>query len=94
MLSGTMLIMVVALVIRAASTYDPLLGGDPAADSDEYRGSGHLLGASKMKSFFKVTVPMMTAGIVSGAILSWVTMISELSTAIISYTGQTKTLTG
>ncbi len=42
---------------------------------------------------FKVTVPMMTAGIVSGAILSWVTMISELSTAIILYTGRTKTLT-
>ncbi len=36
---------------------------------------------------------MMTAGIVSGAILSWVTMISELSTAIILYTGKTKTLT-
>ena len=29
----------------------------------------------------------------SGAILSWVTMISELSTAIILYTGKTKTLT-
>ena len=26
----------------AASIYDPLLSGDPAADSDEYRGSGHL----------------------------------------------------
>lgn len=51
------------------------------------------LGASKMKSFFRITVPMMTAGIVSGAILSWVTMISELSTAIILYTGKTKTLT-
>lgn len=36
---------------------------------------------------------MMQAGIVSGAILSWVTMISELSTAIILYTGRTKTLT-
>ena len=35
----------------------------------------------------------MAAGIVSGAILSWVTMISELSTAIILYTGRTKTLT-
>lgn len=32
-------------------------------------------------------------GIISGAILSWVTMISELSTAIILYTGKTKTLT-
>ena len=46
-----------------------------------------------MKTFFKVTVPMMAPGILSGAILSWITMISELSTAIILYTGKTKTLT-
>ena len=51
------------------------------------------LGASKMKAFFRITVPMMASGIISGAILSWVTMISELSTAIILYTGKTKTLT-
>ncbi len=51
------------------------------------------LGASKMKAFFYITVPMMSAGILAGAILSWVTMISELSTAIILYTGKTKTLT-
>ena len=50
------------------------------------------LGASKMKAFFRITVPMMASGIISGAILSWVTMISELSTAIILYTGKTKTL--
>lgn len=51
------------------------------------------LGASKMKTFFKITVPMMAGGIVAGAILSWVTLISELSTAIILYTTKTKTLT-
>ena len=51
------------------------------------------LGASKMKTFFQVTVPMMADGIISGAILSWITMISELSTAVILYTGRTKTLT-
>ena len=38
-------------------------------------------------------MPMMAAGIISGAILSWVTMISELSTAILLYVGRTKTLT-
>ena len=36
---------------------------------------------------------MMAAGIISGAILSWITMISELSTAILLYTGRTKTMT-
>ncbi len=36
---------------------------------------------------------MMSAGIISGAILSWITMISELSSAILLYTGKTRTLT-
>ncbi|WP_252723001.1 hypothetical protein [Treponema phagedenis] len=36
---------------------------------------------------------MMKSGIISGAILSWITMITELSTAIILYTAKTQTLT-
>ena len=51
------------------------------------------LGSSKPKAFFTVTLPMMSSGVLSGAILSWVTLISELSTAILLYTGKTQTLT-
>ena len=40
-------------------------------------------GCGEMKTFFRITVPMMGNGIMSGAILSWVTIITELSTAII-----------
>jgi len=93
LLSGTMLIMVVALVIRrlpyTIRSSVAILQQIPMSIEE----AAISLGASKMKSFFKVTVPMMTSGIVAGAILSWVTMISELSTAIILYTGRTKTLT-
>ena len=51
------------------------------------------LGASKLKSFFKITVPMMSNGVISGGLLSWVTIITELSTSIILYTSNTVTLT-
>ena len=51
------------------------------------------MGLPKVKTFYKITMPMMAAGLVAGAILSWVTMISELSTAILLYVGRTKTLT-
>ena len=51
------------------------------------------LGSSKLKAFFKITVPMMANGILSGAIMSWVTIITELSTAIILYNSKTITLT-
>lgn len=93
LISGTMLIMVIALVIRrlpyTIRSSVAILQQIPMSIEE----AAISLGASKMKSFFRITVPMMTAGIVSGAILSWVTMISELSTAIILYTGKTKTLT-
>lgn len=93
LISGTMLIMVVALVIRrlpyTIRSSVAILQQIPMSIEE----AAISLGATKMKAFFKITVPMMKAGIVSGAILSWVTMISELSTAIILYTGKTKTLT-
>ena len=93
LISGTMLIMVIALVIRrlphTIRSAVAILQQIPMSIEE----AAISLGASKMKAFFRVTVPMMTAGIISGAILSWVTMISELSTAIILYTGRTKTLT-
>lgn len=51
------------------------------------------LGASKMKTFFRVTVPMMSSGIVSGAILSWVSIVTEVSSAAILYNSKSVTLT-
>ncbi|WP_442603575.1 ABC transporter permease [Paenibacillus sp. KN14-4R] len=92
-LSGTALIMIISFVIRrlpytirsSAAILHQINGGiEEAAIS---------LGASQMRTFFKITLPMMVAGVVSGAILSWVTIITELSTSIILYTGKTKTVT-
>ena len=92
-LTGTIFIMVVALVIRrlpytirssVATLQQIPITVEEAAIS---------LGSSKAKTFFGITVPMMSNGIVSGAILSWVTIITELSTAICLYTVRTQTLT-
>ena len=51
------------------------------------------LGASNAKTFVKITTPMMMPGVISGAILSWIMIITELSTSIILYTTNTKTMT-
>lgn len=91
--TGTMFIMVVALVIRrlpyTIRSSVAILHQIPIATEE----AALSLGSTKMKTFFRITVPMMSSGIVAGAILSWVTMISELSTAMILYTGRTQTLT-
>ena len=51
------------------------------------------LGSSRLNTFSNITVPMMLPGIISGSILSWVTMISELSTSILLYNVKTRTMT-
>lgn len=51
------------------------------------------LGASKLKTFSLITVPMMSNGIISGAILSWVSIVTELSSSIILYNNKNITLT-
>lgn len=51
------------------------------------------LGASNLKAFLKVTLPIMIPGVMSGAILSWMSLITELSASVLLYTGQTVTLT-
>ena len=50
------------------------------------------LGASKLKTLIKVTVPMMLNGIFAGAIMSWVTLITELSSSVLLYSYKTMTL--
>ncbi|MEE0756717.1 MULTISPECIES: ABC transporter permease [Allofournierella] len=92
-LVGTATIMIVALVIRrnsytirssVATLQQIPMSIEEAAIS---------LGSSKMKAFFKVTMPMMANGIISGALLSWIAIITELSTGILLYNWRTTTLT-
>ena len=50
------------------------------------------LGVPPMKTFFKTTVHLMMPGLVSGAVLSLVSMINTLSANLILYTGKTITI--
>ena len=92
-LTGTLAIMIIAVIIRrlpyttrsaTATLIQIPLSVEEASIS---------LGASKMKTFFKVTVPMMSSGIISGAILSWVSIVTEVSSAAILYNNRSITLT-
>lgn len=92
-LTGTLFIMVIALVIRrmpytsrsaTATMMQIPISTEEAAIS---------LGASKLKTFAVITVPQMTSGIVSGAILSFVSIITEMSSGIFLYNNRTITLT-
>lgn len=91
-LSGTAIIIILAFVVRrlpytlrssAAILYQISPSVEEASIS---------LGCSPMKTFFKVTAIMMLPGVLAGAILSWITVINELSASVILYTGETRTM--
>ena len=92
-LTGGAFIMIVALIIRR-SPYTirssvAILQQIPATIEE----ASISLGATKAKPFFKITLPMMMNGIVSGAIISWVSIITELSTAMYLFSYKTRTMT-
>lgn len=91
-ITGTSLILVIAYVIRkmpytVRSSSAILHQIDPSIEEASIN-----LGVSPMASFFKITVRLMMPGIVSGAILSWISTINELSSTIMLYTGRTATI--
>ncbi|HUX14360.1 MAG TPA: ABC transporter permease subunit, partial [Spirochaetia bacterium] len=51
------------------------------------------LGAKPARSFRLVTLPLMGPGVLSGAVMSWVTAVNELSSSIVLYVGATATMT-
>ncbi len=92
-LTGTAAIIIIAMVIRklpytvrSGSAF--LMQLDPSVEEASIN-----LGVSPMKTFAKVTARLMLPGVLSGAIISWVTCINELSTSIMLYTGKTATIT-
>jgi iron(III) transport system permease protein len=92
-LTGTAAIMIIAMCIRrlpyTIRSSAAILQQIPVTVEE----AAISLGASKLKTFFRITVPMMSNGIISGSILSWVAIITELSTSIILYNAKTITLT-
>ncbi len=93
LLSGTALIMIIAFSIRRMPYTIRSSTAIIGQISPSVEEAAISLGASEIKSFAKITVPMMMPGVLSGAIMSWVTVISELSSSIILYTTGTQTLT-
>ena len=92
-MTGTVAIMVVAFVIRRLPYTIRSATATLMQISMSIEEAAISLGASKAKTFAKITVPMMANGIMSGAILSWVSIVTELSSSIILYNNKSITLT-
>lgn len=92
-LSGTAIIMIISLSIRRMPYTIRSSTAIIGQISPSVEEAAISLGCTETRSFIKITVPMMMSGVLSGAIMSWITLISELSSSIILYTSKTQTLT-
>jgi len=91
-LVGTAAIMIISYVIRKLP-YTVRSGTAFLYQMDPYVEEASInLGVSPMKTFFTVTARMMLPGVMSGAVLSWITCINELSSSIMLYSGKTSTI--
>ena len=91
-LTGTATIMIVAYTIRKLpftlrSSIGTLYQIEPAIEEASIS-----LGEPPMRTFFKTTAILMLPGMLSGAVLSFVATINELSSTIILYSGGTSTI--
>ena len=91
-LVGTAAIMIISYVIRKLP-YTVRSGTAFLYQMDPYVEEASInLGVSPLKTFFTVTARMMLPGIMSGAVISWITCINELSSSIMLYSGKTSTI--
>lgn len=92
-ITGTLLIIIVSLIIRrmpfASRSATAAMMQVPISTEE----ASISLGASKFKTFTKVTIPMMSSGIVSGAVLSFSSIVTEMSSTVMLYNPRTITLT-
>ena len=91
-LVGTAAIMIISYVIRKLP-YTVRSGTAFLYQMDPYVEEASInLGVSPLKTFFTVTARMMLPGVMSGAVISWITCINELSSSIMLYSGKTSTI--
>jgi len=91
-LTGTAIIMIISYTIRKMpyiirSSTGILYQLDLSSEEASIN-----LGMSPIKTFFKITAVLMLPGVLSGAIISWVSTINELSSSLILYSGRTGTI--
>lgn len=92
LLTSTALIMIAAYIIRRMpytirSSSAILRQIDPSLEE-----AASSLGAGQSTCFWKITFPVMLPGVTSGALMSWMSIITELSATVLLYTTRTQTI--
>ena len=91
-LGGTYTIIIISYMIRRTPyTYRSVVASLSQLNPSLEEAST-IAGASWFRTFRKVSVPLILPGIISGAILTFTTLLQELSTTVLLYSPKTRTI--
>lgn len=92
-LSGTSAIIVLVFVIRRLVHGVRNASATLHAIPDSLEDASVSLGVPPFRSFLKVVLPLMVPGIAAAAVLTWTTIIAELSASLVVYSAGKETIT-
>ncbi|CAB3799934.1 ABC transporter permease [Pararobbsia alpina] len=91
-LTGSWVIMALAYFLRRVPTSVRAAMGPLHHLKDDIEEASMSLGASPIRSFFQVVLPVTGPSVAAAAVLMWVTTLSELSSTIVLYFGGMSTI--
>lgn len=91
-LTGTAAILILAYIVRRIAYTVRAAAAGLKQIHPSVEEASLTLGAPPARTFWKVTMPLMLPAALSGALVSWVSTLSELSSTIMLYTGRTATV--
>lgn len=91
-LAGTGTILVVAYVVRRIAYTMRASAAGVLQLNPEMEEASLSLGVSPARTFLQITAPLVLPAALSGALVSWIATIGELSSTIMLYTGRTATV--
>ncbi len=91
-ISGTFLIIIISFIIRRTPYIFRSVVANLTQLNEALEESSTISGANWFYTFRKVTFPLILPSIIAGSILTFATLLQELSTTILLYSAQTVTL--
>jgi len=91
-LTGTYTILVISFMIRRTPYVYRSVAASLTQLNPSLEEASTIMGATWFHTFRKVSIPMILPSIISGSILTLTTLLQELSTSILLYSGRTRTV--
>jgi len=91
-LGGTFMIILIAFVVRRTPYVFRSVVASLTQLDETLEESSMIMGANWLYTFRRVTLPLIMSGIIAGTILTFATLLQELSTTILLYSARTRTV--